>query len=261
MAPSPEAVLFAQDKLVARENLSRLGYPLPPFAVAESIEDFDAFAAEHGWPLVAKTPRGGYDGGGVFVLDDRARGRRPAGGESRHADPRAAARDPPRVRRPGRPQRHRRDRPLPRGRDDPGGRDLPRDPRPRLAAGGGPLPRRRDHPPPGRGDRRDRDGRGRVLPHRRRRADQRAGPASAQLGPLDDRGVDHLAVRAAPARGPRMAPRLDPDHRAGGGDRQHPRPRQRGRSERPGGGGARRPRRPPAPLRQGVPARVASSGT
>jgi len=72
MAPAPEAVLFAQDKLVARENLSRLGYPLPPFAVAETIEDFDSFAAEHGWPLVAKTPRGGYDGGGVFVLDDRA---------------------------------------------------------------------------------------------------------------------------------------------------------------------------------------------
>jgi 5-(carboxyamino)imidazole ribonucleotide synthase len=72
MAPAPEAVLFAQDKLVARENLSRLGYPLPPFAVAESIEEFDSFAAEHGWPLVAKTPRGGYDGGGVFVLDDRA---------------------------------------------------------------------------------------------------------------------------------------------------------------------------------------------
>jgi 5-(carboxyamino)imidazole ribonucleotide synthase len=71
MAPSPEAVLFAQDKLVAREHLSKLGYPLPPFAVAETIEDFDAFAAEHGWPLVAKTPRGGYDGGGVFVLDDR----------------------------------------------------------------------------------------------------------------------------------------------------------------------------------------------
>lgn len=71
MAPSPEAVLFAQDKLVARENLSRRGYPLPPFAVAGSIEDFDAFAVDHGWPLVAKTPRGGYDGGGVFVLDDR----------------------------------------------------------------------------------------------------------------------------------------------------------------------------------------------
>jgi len=70
MAPSPEAVLFAQDKQYARENLSER-FPLPPFAVAESIEDVDAFAGEQGWPIVAKTPRGGYDGGGVFVLDDR----------------------------------------------------------------------------------------------------------------------------------------------------------------------------------------------
>jgi 5-(carboxyamino)imidazole ribonucleotide synthase len=70
MAPSPEAVLFAQDKQYAREKLSDR-FPLPPFAIAESIEDVDSFAAEHGWPVVAKTPRGGYDGGGVFVLDDR----------------------------------------------------------------------------------------------------------------------------------------------------------------------------------------------
>jgi 5-(carboxyamino)imidazole ribonucleotide synthase len=70
MAPSPEAVLFAQDKQYAREALSPLGFPLPPFATVGSIEEVDAFA-EHGWPIVAKTPRGGYDGGGVFVLDDR----------------------------------------------------------------------------------------------------------------------------------------------------------------------------------------------
>jgi 5-(carboxyamino)imidazole ribonucleotide synthase len=71
MAPSPEAVLFAQDKQYAREQLSPLGFPLPPFALAESLEEVDAFAGEHGWPVVAKTPRGGYDGGGVFVLSDR----------------------------------------------------------------------------------------------------------------------------------------------------------------------------------------------
>lgn len=71
MAPSPEAVLFAQDKLFARENLSRLGYPLPSFAVAGSAEEVDSFASRHGRPVVAKTPRGGYDGRGVFVLHDR----------------------------------------------------------------------------------------------------------------------------------------------------------------------------------------------
>jgi 5-(carboxyamino)imidazole ribonucleotide synthase len=70
MAPSPEAVLYAQDKQYAREKLSDR-FPLPPFALAESIEDVDSFAEDHDWPVVAKTPRGGYDGGGVFVLDDR----------------------------------------------------------------------------------------------------------------------------------------------------------------------------------------------
>ncbi len=70
MAPRPEAVLFAQDKTYARESLSRLGYPMPPFALADSIEEVESFAAEHGWPVVAKAPRGGYDGQGVFILDD-----------------------------------------------------------------------------------------------------------------------------------------------------------------------------------------------
>jgi 5-(carboxyamino)imidazole ribonucleotide synthase len=70
MAPSPGAVLYAQDKQYARERLSGR-FPLPPFALAGSIEEVEPFAAEHGWPVVAKTPRGGYDGGGVFVLRDR----------------------------------------------------------------------------------------------------------------------------------------------------------------------------------------------
>jgi 5-(carboxyamino)imidazole ribonucleotide synthase len=71
MAPSSEALLFAQDKLFARESLSRLGLPLPPFTIARSADAIDTFGRRHGWPLVAKPPRGGYDGKGVFVLDDR----------------------------------------------------------------------------------------------------------------------------------------------------------------------------------------------
>ena len=35
-------------------------------------DDVAAFAAAHGWPVVLKTPRGGYDGKGVFVVDDLA---------------------------------------------------------------------------------------------------------------------------------------------------------------------------------------------
>ena len=39
----------------------------PPDAVTEAIAQF---GAAHGWPLVLKTARGGYDGKGVWVVDD-----------------------------------------------------------------------------------------------------------------------------------------------------------------------------------------------
>jgi 5-(carboxyamino)imidazole ribonucleotide synthase len=69
LAPSPEAQLMAQDKLHARVELGRLGFPVPPFVHARTPRDVAAFAAEHGWPVVGKLPRGGYDGRGVAVLD------------------------------------------------------------------------------------------------------------------------------------------------------------------------------------------------
>jgi 5-(carboxyamino)imidazole ribonucleotide synthase len=71
LAPKPAAKRLAQDKVHARRALSELGLPTPAFAYAQAGNDIDAFAARHGWPLIAKTPRGGYDGRGVFPLGDR----------------------------------------------------------------------------------------------------------------------------------------------------------------------------------------------
>ncbi|GAA4936002.1 5-(carboxyamino)imidazole ribonucleotide synthase [Actinomycetospora succinea] len=68
--PGPDALLHAQDKLVMRTRLRDLGEPVPPFAPVSSVEDVTAFAAEHSWPVVLKAVRGGYDGRGVWVLDD-----------------------------------------------------------------------------------------------------------------------------------------------------------------------------------------------
>ncbi|HEX8101968.1 MAG TPA: 5-(carboxyamino)imidazole ribonucleotide synthase [Solirubrobacteraceae bacterium] len=76
LAPGAAAKRFAQDKLHARTGLAALGFPIPPFAQARTAADAERFAADHGWPLIAKTPRGGYDGRGVFALagpDDAAR--------------------------------------------------------------------------------------------------------------------------------------------------------------------------------------------
>ena len=69
LAPPPEAKIFAQDKSVARERLGQMGFPVPANLLADSVAEVESFGAEHGWPVVAKAPRGGYDGRGVWELD------------------------------------------------------------------------------------------------------------------------------------------------------------------------------------------------
>lgn len=67
--PSPEALRYAQDKLAMRERLTAIGVACPTWARATSREEVERFGAEVGWPLVAKTPRGGYDGKGVRLVE------------------------------------------------------------------------------------------------------------------------------------------------------------------------------------------------
>ena len=69
VAPGPDALLHAQDKLVLRRRLAGAGEAQPPWAAVRTVADVVAFADAHGgWPVVVKTPRGGYDGRGVFVV-------------------------------------------------------------------------------------------------------------------------------------------------------------------------------------------------
>lgn len=70
--PGPEALQHAQDKITMRRALSEAAIPCPRWAVVEQISDLIDFADEVGWPIVVKTSRGGYDGRGVWVLDDSA---------------------------------------------------------------------------------------------------------------------------------------------------------------------------------------------
>jgi 5-(carboxyamino)imidazole ribonucleotide synthase len=72
LRPGPRASLFAQDKLHQRTELARAGLPVPAFAAVSDPDDVRAFAEEHGWPLVLKSRRGGYDGRGVWVVDGPA---------------------------------------------------------------------------------------------------------------------------------------------------------------------------------------------
>jgi 5-(carboxyamino)imidazole ribonucleotide synthase len=71
VAPPPEALIHAQDKLVMRRRLQALGAPIPRYAEMTDVAELEAFAA--GQPIVLKTARGGYDGRGVLLagnLDD-----------------------------------------------------------------------------------------------------------------------------------------------------------------------------------------------
>jgi 5-(carboxyamino)imidazole ribonucleotide synthase len=66
--PGPDALLYAQDKILMRRRLQELGLPVPDWTTASSAADLERFLADHGGAAVVKTPRGGYDGKGVRVV-------------------------------------------------------------------------------------------------------------------------------------------------------------------------------------------------
>jgi 5-(carboxyamino)imidazole ribonucleotide synthase len=66
--PPPSALLYAQNKLKMREKMQEIGAPVPRWKKAETSEDVAEFGEEIGWPIIAKTPTGGYDGKGVRVV-------------------------------------------------------------------------------------------------------------------------------------------------------------------------------------------------
>jgi 5-(carboxyamino)imidazole ribonucleotide synthase len=68
--PGPHALPYVQDKLRMRARLGAAGVPVPAWRQVGDGSDVVAFAAEHGWPVVVKSAVGGYDGKGVWVVDD-----------------------------------------------------------------------------------------------------------------------------------------------------------------------------------------------
>lgn len=68
--PRPEALQYAQDKILMREKLTRLGVPVPAWTAISTSSELDEFIASHGGQAVLKTSRGGYDGKGVRVVRD-----------------------------------------------------------------------------------------------------------------------------------------------------------------------------------------------
>lgn len=70
--PGPAALIHAQDKAVMRARLAELAIPCPANRTVASAAELVTFGDDHGWPVIAKTTRGGYDGKGVFKIDSAA---------------------------------------------------------------------------------------------------------------------------------------------------------------------------------------------
>ncbi|NLA66336.1 MAG: 5-(carboxyamino)imidazole ribonucleotide synthase [Leucobacter sp.] len=73
--PRPDALQYAQDKILMREKLTELGVPVPDWAAVANEQQLQDFIDAHGGRAVVKTARGGYDGKGVRVVSraDEAR--------------------------------------------------------------------------------------------------------------------------------------------------------------------------------------------
>ncbi|MBI5299357.1 MAG: 5-(carboxyamino)imidazole ribonucleotide synthase [Deltaproteobacteria bacterium] len=67
-APSLKTIDLIQDKLTQKEFLCDAGLPVPPFRAITTKADCLKFAKDHGWPIVLKERRNGYDGRGTYIL-------------------------------------------------------------------------------------------------------------------------------------------------------------------------------------------------
>lgn len=70
--PQPQALQYAQDKILMRERLTALGVPVPEWAAVQNAAELEEFLARVGGKAVVKTARGGYDGKGVRVVSSSA---------------------------------------------------------------------------------------------------------------------------------------------------------------------------------------------
>jgi len=71
MRPSSSVMRLSQSKRMQRERFHELGLPAPTFLVVTDRTPVADFADRVGFPLIVKADRGGYDGRGVWSVDDR----------------------------------------------------------------------------------------------------------------------------------------------------------------------------------------------
>jgi 5-(carboxyamino)imidazole ribonucleotide synthase len=70
--PAADALVHAQNKLTMRRRLSAAGIACPAWRAVATVAEVVAFGMELGWPVVLKSPAGGYDGRGVWFVRNPA---------------------------------------------------------------------------------------------------------------------------------------------------------------------------------------------
>lgn len=64
--PSAETFIFSQDKVAMRAKMIQLGLPNPRY------QRYEGGVPDLSFPLIAKAPQGGYDGKGVWVIENQS---------------------------------------------------------------------------------------------------------------------------------------------------------------------------------------------
>jgi 5-(carboxyamino)imidazole ribonucleotide synthase len=67
--PSAQAVAIAQDRILEKTFFAENGFPVGPFTVARTLEEFRQAADKIKYPAIIKTARFGYDGKGQARVD------------------------------------------------------------------------------------------------------------------------------------------------------------------------------------------------
>jgi 5-(carboxyamino)imidazole ribonucleotide synthase len=70
--PSPKILEIINDKFTQKSFLKKSGLPIGKFEPIRSLKNFDKLIRQFGLPLVIKSRKGGYDGGGNFVIKSKS---------------------------------------------------------------------------------------------------------------------------------------------------------------------------------------------
>lgn len=70
MLPTSATLELSANKANQRKRLSELGFTLPEHQICNTEGEILSFGSRVGWPLVIKPSTGGYDGRGVFIVEE-----------------------------------------------------------------------------------------------------------------------------------------------------------------------------------------------